>query len=132
MKKLFVLLYLFSCFAYANHICWQGNYDDALQKAKKQDKALMVLLIKNDCQKCKDLVSKVFTNQTYIDKLNKKVVAVIVNKDNKHSYPIEMFWSNHYPTLFFVDSKNETFIEAPIYKLITKKEIQKIIDDLFK
>ncbi len=124
MKKVLFLLYLLSSFVYANYVKWLGNYDDALQKAKKENKVLMVLLIKNDCQKCKDLVRDVFTNHSYIDKLNKKVISVIVNQDAKHSYPIEMYWSNYYPTLFFVDSKKETFIGKPFYKSVDEKDIR--------
>lgn len=65
-------------------------------------------------------------NKPYIDDLNQKVIAVIVNIDNKDSFPIEMYWSNSYPTLFFINSKDETFIDKPLY-LITEKNIENIL-----
>ena len=126
MKKIFLLLFSISII-YANHVKWQGNYDNALKKARDENKILMVLLIKNDCLKCKKLVRNIFTNQPYIDALNKNLEAVIVNSDNKNSYPIEMYWSNEYPTLFFVDSQNETFINKAIYETITVDEIKNIL-----
>ena len=125
MKKLLVLFLIVSIM-YANHIKWQGNYDKALQQAREQNKVLMVLLIKHNCQECKDIVKDVFVNKPYIDELNENVIAVIVNIDNKHSFPIEMYWSNKYPTLFFVNSSNEIFIHKPFID-VTQEEIQNIL-----
>jgi thioredoxin-related protein len=125
MKQIFIILFAISM-VYANHIKWHGNYEKALKEAREQNKVLMVLLIKNNCQKCKDLVKDIFVNKPYIDELNQNVISVIVNIDNKHSFPIEMYWSNKYPTLFFVDSKNEIFIHKP-FDNITQKDIQNIL-----
>jgi hypothetical protein len=128
LKKLSIFLILVSiCFA--NHIKWQGDYDKALIQAKKEHKILMVYLIKNNCDKCKKVITNFFTNQPYIDKLNKKVIPVIVNLDTKLSFPREMYWSNEYPTIFFVNSKNEiiidTFSDEKIFKKL-KKYIKKL------
>ncbi len=51
MKQIFIMFFTVSMI-YANHIRWQGNYDKALKKAREQNKVLMVLLIKSNCQKC--------------------------------------------------------------------------------
>ena len=127
MKTILILLII--SMLHASHIKWLGNYDKALQQAREQNKILMILLIKNDCKKCKNIVQNLFTNKAYIKELNKNVVAVIVNIDNKHSFPIEMYWSNEYPTLFFVDSSNEIFINKPFIN-ITQKDIQNILNDI--
>ena len=125
MKQIFIILFAISM-VYANHIKWHGNYEKALKEAREQNKVLMVLLIKNNCQKCKDLVKDIFINKPYIDELNHNVISVIVNIDNKHSFPIEMYWSNEYPTLFFVNSQNEIFIHKP-FNDVTQKDIQNIL-----
>jgi hypothetical protein len=39
-----------------------------------------------------------------------------------------MYWSNEYPTLFLVDSKNEMFINKPLYKTMTRDDIKNILD----
>ncbi len=127
--KTILILFLTVSIIYANHVKWQGNYDKALQQAREQNKVLMVLLIKNNCKKCKNIVQNLFTNKTYIEELNKNVISVIVIIDNKHSFPIEMYWSNEYPTLFFVDSSNEIFIHKPFIN-ITQKDIQNILSDI--
>ena len=125
MKQIFIILFAISM-VYANHIKWHGNYEKALKEAREQNKVLMVLLIKNNCQKCKDLVKDIFINKPYIYELNHNVISVIVNIDNKHSFPIEMYWSNEYPTLFFVNSQNEIFIHKPLND-VTQKDIQNIL-----
>jgi len=121
MKKLLLVVF-FSVTLFANHINWLGSYNEALQKAKNQGKPLMVLLIKNNCKICKDIVYKAFSKQDYIKDLNKKYIAVIVNFNNE-DYPVELFYSTDFPTLFFIDSKRETFIKKPWYKM-------QIIDNL--
>ena len=123
------LIFLISAILYlnANHISWFGDYDKALEKAKEENKPLMILLIKDDCKKCKDIVKRIFTNHPYLDKLNKKVIPVIVNNSSKQSYPREMYWSNTYPTLFFVDSKTETFIHKPFYHDVSILQIEGVL-----
>ncbi len=130
MKKLFLILTVFITSLFANHVFWQPDYDRALAKARDENKTLMVFLIKSNCEKCKTTVSKVFTNKPYIDKLNKHVVSVIVDLDTKHSFPREMYWSNSYPTLFFVDSKTETFIHKPLSNDINEKNIKKVLSKI--
>ena len=125
MKKLIVIA-LFSICLYSNHINWLGNYNRALIKANKENKPMFVLLIKNDCKECKNIVRDLFTNKSYIDKINKNYVAVIINYDSQ-DYPIELFYSTIFPTLFFVDSKTETFINKPLYSSeIVEKELSKL------
>lgn len=131
MEKMKILLAIFISisFLYANHVKWYGDYDKALKQAIKEHKVLMVLLIKNNCLKCKDAVRDIFTDRTYVDKINRLIVPVIVNIDNKYSYPMEMYYANNFPTLFFVNSSNETFIEKPLYP-VTRKDILKILDKI--
>jgi hypothetical protein len=34
--------------------------------------------------------------------------------EGRESYPIEMFYSRSFPTLFFVDSQTERFLSEPL------------------
>jgi len=54
-------------------------------------------------------------NRDYIDNLNKKYVAVMLTYEGETSYPIELFYSTVFPTLFFVSSVDEHFLEEPLY-----------------
>ncbi len=126
MKQILVIFFIISI-TFADNVRWQGDYDKALQQAKEEKKVLMVLLVKDDCQECRDMIKDIFMDKPYIEKLNKNTVAVIINIDNKYSFPIEMYWSNRYPTLFFVNSSNEIFIDKPLYN-ITQNKIETILD----
>ncbi len=126
MSKLFII-FLMVVSLYGSALQWYGDYDTALEKAKEQQKILMVLLINNDSKRSGEMVYKLFTDQPYIKKLKKEVVAVIVNNESKASYPREMYWTNRYPTLFFVNSKSEIFLLQPIYNDISAKEFETLL-----
>ena len=111
MKTLLVLLLLISSIN-ANHIVWLGSYDKALEKAQAEKKPMMVLLVKKDCKRCNEVIVNYFMNRDYIDKFNEKYISVIITYEGKLSYPIELFYSTTFPTLFFVDSKDESFLRS--------------------
>jgi thioredoxin-related protein len=126
MKKLFIFL-LLSGVLLADHISWLGDYNKALRIAQKQKRPMMVLLVRNDCTACNEMIKNLFINRPYIQKLNTQFVSVIVNASNKHSYPIELFYSTVFPTLFFVNPQ-EQFIYKPIYKSITQDKFENLLN----
>ena len=117
MKQLlkYSLLWLFPLMLFANHMHWMGNYDKALQLAHKEDKPLVVLVVKKDSKMCNKILHQQLMNQPYIDTISDKMIAVIVTYEGRTSYPIEMYYTRVFPTLFFVDTKTETFIAEPLY-----------------
>jgi len=110
-----VLLLLLLSFGNANHISWLGDYNRALEQAQKEQKPMMVLLVKKDCKLCNEIIVKNFMNHEYLDVLNEKYVAVIITYEEESSYPIELFYSTVFPTLFFVNSADERFFKETIY-----------------
>ncbi|WP_324171933.1 thioredoxin family protein [Sulfurimonas sp.] len=121
--RIIILFLLLLSSVYANHVSWYGDFDKAHQEALKQNKKLMVLLIKKDCPKCKQTLKTTFLNQTYIENINKDYISVIVTKNQKASYPIEMLYTFTYPSLFFLDNK-ELFICEPIRGGITPDRLK--------
>jgi thioredoxin-related protein len=87
------------------------------------------MLVKNGCQSCNDVIKKVFMNKDYIEQLNKTAIAVMLNSDHKSNFPQEMYWSNVYPTLFFVRSEDEIFIDQPLYD-INEKNLKEILKEV--
>ena len=128
MKILIILVWIIS-FSYAGHISWMGAYDKALQKAQTEHKPLMVLLVKKGCIGCQDVIKTYFMNQPYIKSLNQKVVSVIVTYEGRTSYPIELFYTTVFPTVFFVDTQTETFLTAPFYGKINLDRLKQIIQN---
>jgi thioredoxin-related protein len=113
----------------ANHVSWYGSFDKAHKEAIKQDKVLMVLLVKKDCNVCSDSIKTTFVNQAYVDKINKKFISVIVTREQKESYPIEMLYTFTYPTLFFLDNR-ELFVKDPIRGEITPDKLKIYLEQL--
>jgi hypothetical protein len=109
------LLWLLTLFTYANHIHWLGDYDTALKLAQKESKPLLVLVIKHKDPLSNTIIKKHFMNHDYVDKINQKMIAVIVTYEGRSSYPIEMYYTRVFPTLFCVDTKTETFMREPLY-----------------
>jgi thioredoxin-related protein len=129
MKKILFAL-LLATLSYANHIHWLGDYDKALEIAHKQNKPLMVLLVKNPCQSCSLIIKNHLTNKRYLDHINENFICVIVTYEGRLSYPVEMYYSTTFPTLFFVDSSTEHFLKPPLYgQNITKMSIKKAIGE---
>ena len=130
MIKILLALLFYSTIIHANHIHWLGDYDKAHVLAQKEHKALMVLLVKKPCNLCNQTIQKLFMNQPYIDPLNKKFIPVILTYGGAENYPIEMYYSSTFPTLFFVNSNDESFLTTPLYgKQIQAKTIQKMLDE---
>ncbi len=131
MKKSVWIICWLAVMACAEHIHWLGDYDTAHVKAKTEGKVLIVLLVNEECTACRDTLRDTLSNQPYIDRLNEKSVAVIVTYEWKGSYPIELFYSTVFPTLFVVDSSTESFIAGPLYGVgINPENLKKIAGGL--
>jgi predicted ATP-grasp superfamily ATP-dependent carboligase len=110
---------------------WLGNYDSALQKAHKEKKPLLVLVVQKDSTLSKDIIKNVFMNHSYVEKINQKMVPVIVMYEGILSYPIEMYYTTQFPTLFFVNSQKELFLKVPLYNHeITEKNLEKYLEEI--
>jgi len=67
-------------------------------------------------------------NHEYVDTINQKMIAVIVTYEGCISYPVEMYYTTVFPTLFLVDTKTETFMIEPLYGTEIKSNmLEKII-----
>ena len=113
VRVLFLLL--FPLLLFSNHLHWQGDYDKALHQAKKEKKPLLVLVVKADEPLCNEIIKNFFMNQPYIADFNQKSIAVMVRYEGSLSYPVELYYTTSFPTLFLVDSQHETFLHDPLY-----------------
>ena len=123
MNKFFILL-LLSIPLFAEHIRWSSDYDTAHQKALKQNKMLMILLLEDNSKKSIKILHSSFNNQSYIKQINDKFVSVVIIKGQKQSYPIEMLYTMTYPALFFLD-KEELFIGENLFGNLNPSSILK-------
>ncbi len=87
---------------------FHGTFKEALAKAKKENKLVMMDCYTVWCGPCKMLKSKVFTDKGLGDVMNSKYVCIAVDYENgegpaiAEKYPVEGF-----PTLFFMDANGK-------------------------
>ena len=121
--KIFLGLIIALSFAYGEAIGWHGNFEKALIEAKKEKKDILLLILKKDCQRCKTIFVELFNDKEVQEKVNKKYLPVIAYFEDKNSYPIELFYTQQFPALFFVSYKDESFLNTPLFESFTKKEL---------
>lgn len=128
----YLLLWLLPLLLSANFVNWLGNYDSAHRKALKENKPLLVLVVKKSDPLSSKIIKNSFMHTKYVETVNKYMVPVIVTYEGALSYPVEMYYTTVFPTLFFVDSRKETFLTRPMYgREINEKSIGEQMVELF-
>ena len=127
----YLILWLLPLLLSANFVKWLGNYDVAHQKALKENKPLLVLVVKKNDPLSSTIIKNNFMDQTYVDTINTETVPVIVTYEGKLSYPREMYYTTEFPALFFVDSSKETFLSEPLYgEHISNDVLEKYVENI--
>ena len=91
---------------------YETSYKEALERAKKEDKDLMVLTISNFCPWCSKLEKRVLSKQE-VDKVVKtKFIPVILNKEEKNSP--KKYAAPIVPTLYLVKPKKEEIYDTQV------------------
>ncbi len=87
---------------------FHGTFKEALAKAKKENKKVMMDCFTTWCGPCKVLKSKVFTDKTLGDFMNKNYVCVAMDYENGEGPAIaQMYPVGGYPTVFLMDSNGK-------------------------
>ncbi len=89
----------------------------------------MVLLVEKECAACSEMLSSTFRDQAYIPWINENFITVLITKDQRQSYPIEMLYTLTYPAIFFL-TPQELFLSDPIFGLIGPEAFQKYVETL--
>jgi hypothetical protein len=111
----------------ATNITWYSSYDKALEEAHKQNKNLMIFISSNKTKKSNEILKKYFINQDYIKYINQNFISVLITIEYKISYPIELYYTTQFPSLFFASHKDESFLTHPIYEFKTKEYFLKVL-----
>ncbi len=109
------------------HIKWYWDYEKALKIAKQQHKPIILFLQKKDSKDSKKMLFTTLCNQPYIKYINEKYISVVVFSDKKNSYPMELFYTQIFPTLFFINFKDESFYKEPIFGFLPPNKFRLII-----
>ena len=77
-----------------------------------------------------EILKKYFQNQNYIEYLNTNFINVLITVEHKTSYPIELFYTTTFPSIFFASYKDESFLTHPIYYFNSKEEFIDILESI--
>ena len=129
LKTLFLLL---SISIYANAASsefikkhnYEISYDKALEKAKKQNKPIMLILSTKTCPWCRKLERQTLKKDFIHTIVKKEFIPLSLDRD-EGMFP-DKFTSKVVPTVFFINPKNETAI-ASSYGYKNKRDFKEIL-----
>ena len=113
-----------------NNISWYSSYDKALEIAQKEKKNMMLFIASSKDKNSNEILRKHFQNQDYINYLNTNFISVLITVEHKTSYPIELFYTTNFPSIFFASYKDESYLTHPIYDFKSKEEFIDILKSI--
>ena len=113
MKNILISI-LFSSFLLANNsfvkLGYETNYIQALEKAKEENKQIVMVLISSHCPWCERLEEEVLFLEYTNDLLDKNYIP-LVQYSGDDDFP-SRFNSYVVPTIHFIDPYKESIIES--------------------
>ena len=101
----------------------ENNYTKALCKAQKEQKLLLMVIVKEHCRWCDKLVNRTLSDPQVTSMLPKDYVLLIVDRFDE--YP-EAFESNFFPTIFFIDPKSQ----KSLYENLGYTKVPTFLEDM--
>ena len=130
MYKIILILILLLSNLFSNNISWYSSYDKALEIAQKEKKNMILFIASSKDKNSNKIIRKYFQNQDYINYLNTNFINVLITVEYKTSYPIELFYTTSFPSIFFASHKDESFLTHPIYNFKSKEEFIDILKSI--
>ena len=127
MYKILLILILLLSNLFSNNISWYHSYDKALELAQKEKKNMMLFIASSKTNNSNEILKQYFLNQDYVEYINKNFISVLITVEHKTSYPIELFYTTSFPSIFFASYKDESYLTHPIYKFNSKEEFLNIL-----
>lgn len=115
MKQLYIYLLLFLSFWNVNAQDAPGylaeeSYNKAIEYARSNNKPLLILFNKTECESCKRFKDSVIQNDSFKDAIRGKYVVISANVDNKEASRIAKKYDVYtIPTMILVNSSNPSF-----------------------
>ena len=106
----FILITILAIFvvniSYSQVEFYDGSYDEALEKAKKEKKSIMVDFYAEWCGWCKVLDKKVYSQKEIGDYLNVKCINMKMDGDTTEGGKLSSDFSiSGYPTIIFISAE---------------------------
>lgn len=109
---------------------YQTNYDEAIKKAKKEKKPVMLVLSSNTCPWCRKMENQTLKNETINKQVQENFIPLALDKD-EDKYP-KQFFPQYIPTILFINPHTEDYFDQSIgYKSVSKfqESLDEAIED---
>lgn len=115
-----------SSLEFAKSMDYQTNYEQAITKAKKENKPVMLVLSSKTCPWCRKFENQTLRNQNINEQVHKNFIPLALDQ-SEDVYP-EKFYPQYVPTVLFIDPVTQDFFAQSIgYK--PAKKFQESIDE---
>lgn len=128
--KIFLLSTLFISLLFGAEINWMHNYDEALAKAKQENRDLYIFIGADKCRFCTLFKKEALSKKSVIDRLNRDYISVYLSRD-QHKIPSN-FAIRGVPRHYFVDNNGTVFHkdrgsreESGFHFILDEAELQK-------
>ncbi len=129
MKK--ALIFITSSLLLHASIVWYSDFYKAYSQALKSKKYMLVYLTDKKSQVKRDLFYKIFYAKNTISFVKQHFESVYLVKEINRSYPIELLYTNHFPTLFILD-ESEQFVCDPLFLSKNEQNLLKYLKNCIK
>lgn len=111
--KTLLALFIFSLGLFSAELEWAESYQAGLERAKKENKSIYLLVTSEQCRWCRKLEATTLQDDEVIRRIEEKFVPVHVTRD-KDDYP-SYIKAKMVPMNFFLNSDGRVFHSMPGY-----------------
>lgn len=132
MRYIFIMFMLLmslnaSSSKFIDKMGYEINYEQALLKAKKENKILMMVASTKSCPWCRKLERQTLQKKSVNNKIKENFIALAVDKDESF-YP-KVFEVKVVPTIYFINPKDESVVLKTLgYK--NRKDFKEILEQV--
>ncbi len=103
--KSFLLLFLLTATALFGAPNWSPGYAEAFEKAKEEDKGVMIMLSKENCNACWYMENIVFEDAALVEELEKHFIPLYLDVHDDEIHGLTYIGT---PTFYFMKNSGET------------------------
>jgi len=111
---------------FAQKMGYETEYDVALQKAQKQNKDILFIMVANFCPWCNKFEKLVLKKKNINETIHKKYIPLIMNREKKN-FP-KKYMAPVIPTMFFIDHRSDV-VKHKVVGYNNKQEFINLINE---
>lgn len=103
--KFFLSLCLLGAVSLFGNPSWASSYTKAFEKAKEQEKGVMIMLSKDNCDACWYMENIVLEDADLVQQIEKNFIPLYLNVNDDDIHGLSFVGT---PTLYFIQGNGET------------------------